>query len=247
MTSSSASPAPRRVVLKISGESMCTEGSHGIDPAAAAEIAAEIRPAADTSVQIAIVIGGGNICRGQQLAEAGLHRAVCDHMGMLATVINALALQDALEKLGLDVRVQTAIPMSDVAEPYIRRRCMAHLERGKICILAAGTGNPFFSTDTAAVLRAREISADILLKATKVDGVYDDDPHRNRDAKLFETLTAKDALERKLRVMDLTALTMAIDGGLPIRVFNLRTPDNIRRAVLGEHVGTLVTPAKRRP
>jgi uridylate kinase len=241
------SAAYRRVVLKISGESLCAEGGQGIDPVAAAAIAAEIRPAYETGVQLAVVIGGGNICRGQELAKAGLLRAVCDHMGMLATVINALALQDALEKLGLDVRVQTAIPMADVAEPYIRRRCMAHLDSGKVCILAAGTGNPFFSTDTAAVLRAREIGANALLKATKVDYVYDSDPQENPDAKRFEEISAEEALERKLRVMDLTALTMAIDGGLPILVFNLRTPDNIRRAVLGGHVGTRVTPSRRSP
>jgi len=236
-----AKPRYRRVVLKLSGESLCADGGQGIDPEAVGHIANEIRPAAETGVQIAVVIGGGNICRGQVLAASGLDRAVCDHMGMLATVINALALQDALEKLGLEVRVQTAITMADVAEPYIRRRCIAHLEHHKLCILAAGTGNPFFSTDTAAVLRAREINAEILLKATKVDGVYDDDPVTNPDARLFKELSAREALDRNLRVMDLTALTMAIEGNLPILVFNLRRPGNIREAVLGSPVGTTVT------
>ena len=233
--------AYKRVVLKVSGESMCPDGGQGIHPEAARSIAGEIKLAADTGVQIAVVIGGGNICRGHVLAGAGLHRAVSDHMGMLATVINALALQDALEKLGLEVRVQTAITMADVAEPYIRRRCIAHLEYGRLCILAAGTGNPFFSTDTAAVLRAREIGADVLLKATKVDGVYDDDPARNPKAKLFKTLSAKEALDRNLRIMDMTALTMAIEGNLPILVFNLRKHGNIKKAVLGAKIGTRVT------
>ncbi len=234
-------PAYPRVVIKLSGQSMCTDGGEGVDPEAVASAAGEIRLAAETGVQLAVVIGGGNICRGQELANAGPERAVCDHMGMLATVINALALQDALEKLGLEVRVQTAITMADVAEPYIRRRCIAHLEHGKICILAAGTGNPFFSTDTAAVLRAREINAAILMKATKVDGVYDADPMQHPDAKLFQRLTAREALDRNLRVMDLTALTMAIEGRLPILVFNLRHHGNIRRAVLGEPIGTLIS------
>ncbi len=234
-------PAYRRVVLKLSGQSMCDEGGRGIDPVAIGRIAEQVKQAADTGVQLAVVIGGGNICRGNELSKAGLLRAVCDHMGMLGTVINALALQDSLEKLGLEVRVQTAITMADVAEPYIRRRCIAHLEHHKICILAAGTGNPFFSTDTAAVLRAREIRADILLKATHVDGVYEDDPRTNPEARLFDRLTARDALDRNLRVMDLTALTMAIEGDLPILVFNASAPGNIRNAILGHEVGTLVS------
>jgi len=235
-----AKPAYGRVVLKLSGESLCADGGQGIDPAAVKTIAGEIKKAADTGVELAVVIGGGNICRGQQLAATGLQRTVCDHMGMLATVINALALQDALERLGLEVRVQTAITMADVAEPYIRRRCIAHLEHGKVCILAAGTGNPFFSTDTAAVLRAREVNADALLKATKVDGVYEADPIEHPNAKLFKKITAREALDRNLRVMDMTALTMAIEGDLPILVFNLRKPGNIRKAVLGSQIGTLV-------
>ena len=234
-------PAYKRVVVKISGESMCREGGQGIDPDSLGFIAHEIKLAADTGVELGIVIGGGNICRGRELAATGLERTVCDHMGMLATVINALALQDALEKLGLEVRVQTAITMADVAEPYIRRRCIAHLERGSVCILAAGTGSPFFTTDTAAVLRAREIGASILMKATKVDGVYDDDPVTNTKAKMFKKLKAQEALDRCLRVMDLTALTMAIEGSLPILVFNLRKRGNIRKAVLGTKIGTLVT------
>lgn len=241
MGKSKPQPAYERVVLKLSGESMCTSGGQGIEPEAVKSIACEIKLAADSGVQLAIVIGGGNICRGPELAATGLQRTVCDHMGMLATVINALALQDALERLGLEVRVQTAINMADVAEPYIRRRCIAHLERGKLCILAAGTGNPFFSTDTAAVLRAREINAAVLLKATKVDGVYDADPMKNPKAKLFKKLSAREALDRNLRVMDMTALTMAIEGDLPILVFNLRKRGNIRKAVLGAKIGTLVT------
>jgi uridylate kinase len=232
--------AYERVLLKISGESMCSEGGQGIDPAAVASTAQEIKAAADTGVQLGVVIGGGNICRGQQLARAGLERTVCDHMGMLATVVNALALQNALEDLGLEVRLQTAITMADVAEPYIRRRAIAHLEHHKIVIFAAGTGNPFFSTDTAAVLRAREVGAEILMKATKVDGVYDDDPVTNPNAKRFDQLTAREALDKNLRVMDMTALTMAIEGELPILVFNLRCDGNVKRAVLGENIGTLV-------
>jgi len=234
-------PAYKRVVLKISGESMCGDGDYGIDTETVAATAREIKLAAEMGVQLAVVIGGGNICRGQVLAASGLERAVCDQMGMLATVINALALQDALERLGLEVRVQTAIAMADVAEPYIRRRCMAHLDYGRLCILAAGTGNPFFSTDTAAVLRAREIGASVLMKATKVDGVYDDDPAKNPKAKLFAKITAREALDRNLRVMDLTALTMAIEGHMPILVFKLRQPGNVRDAVLGKPVGTLIS------
>ncbi len=234
-------PAFKRVVLKLSGESLCADGGQGIEPDAVKSIASEIKLAAETGVELAVVIGGGNICRGHELAATGLQRAVCDHMGMLATVINALALQDALERLGLEVRVQTAIRMADVAEPYIRRRCIAHLEHKKVCILAAGTGNPFFSTDTAAVLRAREIKACALLKATKVDGVYDADPMTHPKAKLFKTLKAREALDRNLRVMDMTALTMAIEGELPILVFNLRKRGNIRKAVLGVKVGTRVS------
>jgi len=234
-------PAFRRIVLKLSGESLCADGGQGIDPDAVKSIAGEIKLAADTGVELAIVIGGGNICRGQVLAATGLQRTVCDHMGMLATVINALALQDALERLGLEVRVQTAITMADIAEPYIRRRCIAHLEHGKVCILAAGTGNPFFSTDTAAVLRAREINASALLKATKVDGVYDADPVTHPKAKLFKTLKAREALDRNLRVMDMTALTMAIEGDLPILIFNLRKRGNIKKVVMGATIGTRVT------
>jgi len=233
-------PAFKRVVLKISGESLCDEGGQGISPKAVSKTARQIRLAHETGVQMALVVGGGNICRGRQLAAAGLQRTVCDHMGMLATVINALALQDELERQGLEVRVQTAITMADVAEPYIRRRCIAHLDCGKVCILAAGTGNPFFSTDTAAVLRAREISADILLKATKVNGVYTCDPVKDPKARRFQRLPAQRALDEKLGVMDLTALTLAMEGGLPIRVFKLRKPGNVRAAVLGKSVGTLV-------
>jgi uridylate kinase len=232
--------AYKRVLLKISGESLCHDGGQGIDPVAVTATAQEIKAASDTGVQLGLVIGGGNICRGQILAKAGLERTVCDHMGMLATVINALAMQDALENLGLEVRVQTAITMADVAEPYIRRRAIAHLECGKIVIFAAGTGNPFFSTDTAAVLRAREVGANILMKATKVDGVYDADPITHPEATRFKSLTAREALDKNLRVMDMTALTMAIDGALPILVFNLRREGNVRRAVTGENIGTLV-------
>jgi uridylate kinase len=232
--------AYKRVLLKISGESLCHDGGQGIDPVAVTATAQEIKAASDTGVQLGLVIGGGNICRGQILAQAGLERTVCDHMGMLATVINALAMQDALENLGLEVRVQTAITMADVAEPYIRRRAIAHLECGKIVIFAAGTGNPFFSTDTAAVLRAREVGANILMKATKVDGVYDADPITHPEATRFKSLTAREALDKNLRVMDMTALTMAIDGALPILVFNLRREGNVRRAVTGENIGTLV-------
>lgn len=227
--------------MKLSGESLCRDGATGIEPGAVLDIAREIKRAADTGAQIAIVIGGGNICRGAALSQLGVDRNTSDRMGMLATIINSLALADALEKLGTCAKVMASMEMADVADTFSARKCVKHLEKGCICLIAGGTGNPFFSTDTAAVLRAREIGADALLKATKVDGVYDRDPMKDKKAKKFTTITAKEALDRGLKVMDLTAFALAMDGKLPIVVFNLRKPGNIRRAVSGEQIGTVVS------
>ncbi len=204
-------------------------------------IAQEIKEVAETGLQLAIVVGGGNIWRGQEAAGEGMDRATADYAGMIATVINALALQDALERMGLATRVQTAIEMQEVAEPLIRRRAIRHLEKGRIVIFAAGTGNPFFTTDTAAVLRAVEIGAQIIAKATDVDGVYDKDPHQCPEARLFEKLNYVDALSRGLRVMDATAISLSMDNQLPIIVFNITVPGNIYKALSGEPVGTIVT------
>lgn len=230
----------RRVLLKISGEALMGEGQYGIDNTVCARMAEEVAEAVRNGTEICLVIGGGNIFRGIQGAAKGMERASADYMGMLATVMNGLAVQDALEKLGLDTRVMTAITMREVAEPYIRRRAVRHLEKGRVVICAAGTGNPFFTTDTAAALRAMEIKAEAILKATKVDGVFDKDPKVHADAVKFTSLTHMEALRRRLRVMDSTALSLAMDNGLPIVVFNLFQPGNIKRVVSGEEVGTLV-------
>ena len=217
------------------------EQSYGIDPAVATQIARDVAEIQGMGVQVAIVIGGGNIFRGVAASARGMDRATADYMGMLATVINALALQDALEQQNVNTRVVTAIEMRAVAEPFIRRRAIRHLEKGRIVIFAAGTGNPFFSTDTAATLRAAEIGAEVILKATKVDGIYDADPMVKADATRFETISYLQVLEQGLKVMDATAISLCLDNRLPIVVFNLRTPGNIKRAITGEPIGSLVT------
>lgn len=235
-------PQPRwqRVLLKLSGEAFAGERKTGLDYAVISSLAQQIVDAHQLGVEIAVVIGGGNIIRGQYAAQAGIDRATADYMGMLATVINALALQDAIEQLGVPTRVQTAIQMFQVAEPFIRRRAIRHLEKGRVVILAAGTGNPYFTTDTAAALRALEIHAQAFLKATNVDGVYNADPKTDPNAKRFSYITYGEALALQLRVMDLTALTLCMEHRLPIVVFNIARPGNVVRAILGEDIGTLV-------
>jgi len=231
----------RRILLKISGEALASEQGVGIDPKRCLHIAEKVRDVRELGIDVAIVIGAGNFWRGRQGLELGMDRATADYMGMLATVMNALALMDALESMGVITRVQTAIEMRSVAEPYIRRRAMRHMEKGRVVILGGGTGNPYFSTDTAAALRAMEIGAEVLIKATKVDGVYDKDPHVHADAVKFSELTYLDAISRRLEVMDSTALTLCMDNDMPIMVLNLWEDDVLRRALLGEKVGTLVT------
>ncbi|MEZ4271475.1 MAG: UMP kinase [Myxococcota bacterium] len=233
-------PAFRRILLKLSGEALQGDKGYGISPPVIEGIAEELRDVHALGVEMAIVIGGGNIFRGIAAAAQGMDRANADYMGMLATVINALALQDALELVGVPTRVQTAIQMSELAEAYIRRRAVRHLEKNRVVIFAAGTGNPYFTTDTAAALRAMEIHADVILKATKVDGVYDSDPMINRDAVRFDNLTYLDVLQRNLKVMDSTATSLCRDNNLPIIVFELTRKGNIQRAVLGEKLGTVV-------
>ena len=230
-----------RILVKLSGEALLGDGDYGIDPAVIKRIAGELQDIHAMGVQVAVVIGGGNIFRGAGLARAGMDRVAADHMGMLATVMNALAMQDALEGLGMHARVMSAIRINEVCEDYIRRRAMRHLEKGRIAIFAAGTGNPFFTTDTAAALRAIEIGADVLLKATKVNGVYSDDPARNPKAVRYATLTYDKVLSDKLNVMDATAIVMCRDNHLPLRVFNLTNSGDLTRIVRGEDVGTTVT------
>jgi uridylate kinase len=231
----------RRVVLKLSGESFADPAiGYGIDPLTVKRVATEIVEAHSGGVEIAVVVGGGNIFRGVSSAAAGMDAASADYMGMLATVINALALRDALEKAGVPSRVQSAITMQQLAEPYIRLRAIRHLEKGRVVIFAAGTGNPFFTTDTTAALRAVEINAEVVLKATRVDGVYDDDPHTNSAAKMYEELSYMRVLAEGLKVMDSTAITMCKEHGLPIVVFNITTHGNIVKAVQGQRIGTLV-------
>ena len=237
-------PAFRRILLKLSGESLLGDNEYGADPERIGAIADQIKNVHDHEVEVAIVVGGGNIYRGLKGAAAGMDRATGDYMGMLATVLNALALQDALEKRGSHTRVQSAITISEVAEPYIRRRAIRHLEKGRIVIFAAGTGNPFFTTDTAAALRALEIHAEALLMAKNaVEGVYDADPRTNPDANFIPALTHHEAIERRLQVMDSTALSLCMDNDLPIYVFNVGDESNIGRIVNGEKVGTLVSSA----
>jgi uridylate kinase len=231
----------QRILVKLSGEALLGNSDYGIDPAVLKRIAAELQEIAQMGVQVAVVVGGGNIFRGAGLARAGMDRVAADHMGMLATVMNALAMQDALESLGLYARVMSAIRINEVCEDYIRRRAVRHLEKGRVVIFAAGTGNPFFTTDTAASLRAIEINADILLKATKVNGVYSDDPVRNPAASRYTHLTFDKVLTDKLNVMDATAIVMCRDNRLPLRVFNLNNSGDLTRIVRGEDVGTTVT------
>ncbi|HZR97808.1 MAG TPA: UMP kinase [Chloroflexota bacterium] len=234
----------RRVMLKLSGEAMQGEGAYGIDAPTVSYVAEQVATLARMGIEVGIVIGGGNIWRGEQASRNGMDRATADYMGMLATVLNALALQSALERDDVQTRVQTAINMAEVAEPYIRRRAMRHLEKGRVVIFAAGTGNPFFTTDTAAALRSLEICADVLLMAkNRVDGVYDRDPRRFPDARRFERLDHREALQRGLEIMDTTALALCMDNGLPIIVFDLLNPTNLARIVCGEQVGTLIAPS----
>jgi uridylate kinase len=234
-------PAYRRIVLKLSGEALAGSQGFGIDPPVLDRIGEEVREVTDLGVQLAIVIGGGNIFRGVAASAAGMDRATADYMGMLATIINALALQDALEKAGVQTRVLSAIEMRAVAEPYIRRRAIRHLEKGRVVIFAAGTGNPFFTTDTAGALRAVEIGADAIIKATKVDGVYSADPKRDPAARRLEKLTYIEVLNRGLGVMDTTAISLCMDNKLPIVVFDLMQAGNIKRIVLGEPVGSIAS------
>jgi uridylate kinase len=237
-------PSFRRILLKLSGEALMGDLEYGADPGRIAAIAQAVKDVSERGVEVAIVVGGGNVYRGLKGAAAGMDRATGDYMGMLATVLNALALQDALEKVGAVTRVQSAITISEVAEPYIRRRAMRHLEKGRIVIFAAGTGNPFFTTDTAAALRALEIHAEAILMAKNhVEGVYTADPREHPDAEFIEEISHREAIERRLAVMDSTALSLCMDNGLPIYVFNMDDERNIDRIVCGERVGTLVATA----
>jgi uridylate kinase len=233
-------PRYKRILLKLSGEVLTGEGSYGIDPGVIRSIAREVKEVKKLGVEIAIVIGGGNIFRGIAASARGMDRASADYMGMLATVMNGVALQDSLEKLHVQTRVQTAIEMREVAEPYIRRRAIRHLEKGRVVIFAGGTGNPYFTTDTAASLRAMEIGADVILKATKVDGVYDADPLLHKGARKYDELTYLDVLKKRLKVMDATAISLSMDNKVPIIVFNLKKRGNVKRVLLGEKVGTKV-------
>lgn len=234
-------PKYRRILLKLSGEALGDDSGCGINPEAIHGMARQIREVRDLGVDVVIVVGGGNIFRGLQGSEKGIERATGDYMGMLGTVINALALQDALEKQKVPTRVQSAIAMSQVAEPFIRRRAVRHLEKGRVVIFGGGTGNPYFSTDTTAALRAAEIGADVILKATKVDGVYDSDPKKNPKAKRFDQITYLDALQKQLKVMDSTAFSLCMDNKMPIIVFDMFEEHNLLRLVKGDKVGTLVT------
>jgi uridylate kinase len=240
----SETPAYSRVLLKLSGEALMGEHAYGIDPKVATQIATDIGEIQQLGVQVGVVIGGGNIFRGLAASARGMDRATGDYMGMLATVINALALQDALEKVGVTTRVASAIEMRAVAEPFIRRRAIRHLEKGRVVVFAAGTGNPYFTTDTAAALRAMEMRAEVILKGTKVDGIYTADPMIDKDATRYESISYLQVIERSLRVMDATAITLCMDNKLPIVVFNLRQPGNLRRVIMGEPVGTTVSAAQ---
>ncbi|MBM3801472.1 MAG: UMP kinase [Acidimicrobiia bacterium] len=235
-----SSPVYKRILLKLSGEALMGSQGFGVDPAMAANVAGEVKDVHDLGVEIAIVIGGGNIFRGLKATAQGMDRVSGDLMGMLATVINAIALQDALEKVGVYTRVVSAIEMREVAEPFIRRRAIRHLEKRRVVIFAAGTGNPYFSTDTAAALRAMEIKAEVIMKATKVDGIYDADPVKVKSATMYREIRYIDVLRQGLRVMDTTAISLCMDNSLPIIVFNLLQSGNIHRAVLGEKIGTIV-------
>ncbi|MGD9330785.1 MAG: UMP kinase [Desulfobacterales bacterium] len=233
-------PRYGRILLKLSGEALMGDQGFGISPEMIKFVAEEVQSVHDLGVQVAVVVGGGNIFRGIAASSYGMDRASADHMGMLATVINSLALQDALEKQGMQTRTQSAISMHEVAEPYILRRAVRHLEKGRVVIFAAGTGNPYFTTDTAAVLRAQEIHAEILLKATKVDGLYDADPVTHPEACFLKDVSYMEVLERQLKVMDMTAISLAMDNKLPLSVFNLNQASNVKKVVCGESVGTLI-------
>ncbi|GFK94772.1 Uridylate kinase [Fundidesulfovibrio magnetotacticus] len=230
----------KRILLKLSGEALAGPRGFGIDPDTVSAFCKEIVDAAAKGVELAMVIGGGNIFRGMSASASGMERASADYMGMLATVMNAVAVQDALEKLGLSTRVLSAITMQEVCEPYIRRRAVRHLEKGRVVICAAGTGNPYFTTDTAAALRAMELKSEVIIKGTKVDGVYNKDPKKHSDAVLFERLTYMDVLEKQLKVMDSTAVTLAMDNKMPIVVFNMFEPGNLNKVVTGQRAGTIV-------
>ncbi|MEO0012643.1 MAG: hypothetical protein RLZZ535_1032 [Cyanobacteriota bacterium] len=230
----------QRVLLKLSGEALMGNLGYGIDPMVVAEIAQEVADVVNSGVELAIVVGGGNIFRGMKASAAGMDRATADYIGMIATVMNAMTLQDALERIGIDNRLQTAIAMQEVAEPYIRRRAIRHLERGRVVIFGAGSGNPFFTTDTTAALRAAEIDAEIIFKATKVDGIYDADPVQNPDARRYQSLTYHHVLTNELKVMDSTAIALCKENNIPILVFDLSVNGNIMRASKGESVGTIV-------
>ena len=237
----SQAPIYKRILLKLSGEALAGDQGYGIDPKVIADIADEIKGVVALGVEVALVIGGGNIFRGLSAAASGMDRASADYMGMLATVMNSVAMQDALETIGVKTRVQSAIEMQAVAESYIRRKAVRHLDKGRVVIFAAGTGNPYFTTDTAASLRAMEIHAEVILKATKVDGVYNADPAKDKNAVKFETLTYLDVLQKKLQVMDATATSLCMDNGLPIVVFDLTRSGNIEKVVCGEKIGTTIT------
>ncbi len=234
-------PQYNRILLKLSGEALMGEQEFGIDPVMIKYVAEEIRSVFELGIQVAIVVGGGNIFRGVAASSYGMDRASADRMGMLATVINSLALQDALEKIGIQTRTQTAISMHEVAEPYILRRALRHLEKGRVVLFGAGTGNPYFTTDTAAVLRAQEIHAEVLLKATKVNGLYDSDPVVNHEAKFLKSINYMGVIEKQLKVMDMTAISLAMDNRLPLVVFNLKERGNIKKVVCGEDVGTRIS------
>jgi uridylate kinase len=234
-------PLYKRITLKLSGEALMGDQDFGISPDMLSYVAGEIKSVVDLDVQTSIVVGGGNIFRGVAASSYGMDRSSADHMGMLATIINSLALQDALEKMGLQTRLQTAISMHEIAEPYILRRAIRHLERGRVVIIGAGTGNPYFTTDTAAVLRAQEIHAEILLKATKVEGLFDSDPVVNKKAKIIKKISYIEVIERQLKVMDLTAISLAMDNRLPLSVFKLKEKGNIKKVVCGEDVGTRIS------
>lgn len=233
-------PVFERILLKLSGEALVGELEYGISPAVVQEVAAEVKEVRDLGVQVAIVIGGGNIYRGVAASAQGMDRASADYMGMLATVINSLALQDAMEKMDIFTRVMSAIEINQVAEPYILRRAIRHLEKGRVVILAGGTGNPYFTTDTTAALRAMEVKAQVILKATKVDGVYDADPMIHKGAKKFKELSYIELLKRSLKIMDATAISLCMDNHLPVIIFNLKEKGNIKRAVLGQKIGTII-------
>ena len=240
-TTAASTPKYRRILLKLSGEALGGQAGSGINAKALESMARQIRELRDLGIEVVIVIGGGNIFRGVTGSEVGIERATADYMGMLGTVINALALQAALEKFGVPTRVQSAITMHQVAEAFIRRRAIRHLEKGRVVIFGGGTGNPYFSTDTAAALRANEIGAEVILKATKVDGIYDSDPMVNKEAKRYDQLTYIEALQKRLKVMDSTAFSLCMDNKMPIVVFDIFREDNLRRIMMGENVGTLVT------